>query len=298
MQKTLTIRNRFLLPLLGGIILAVILAAVTHELPSPVFALRLLAGLLAALIIPGFCFQLAFFPENNSLDGPERLGLSFGLSIALIPQILILLDFLPWGIRMVPISISYGVISLISLLAATIRLTRLPPEQRFRIVLRIDYHNWIADLSKRQKILYAVFASALLIALISATVILVSPSPNRAYTEFYLLNANGTANDYPRAAAVNRPVTLQVGIFNQESVDLDYRIEVHQSGQSLTVLDPITTSPGKRLEVPLVFTPDIRTAEAPIDIYLYRKGESVPYRTLRLWMKIDSAQNNLLGSGN
>ena len=45
----------------------------------------------------------ALFPRKDDLDGIERIALSFGLSIAVVPLTGLALNYTPFGIRLVPI---------------------------------------------------------------------------------------------------------------------------------------------------------------------------------------------------
>jgi len=64
------------------------------------------------LFLPGYALIAALFPSKNDLDGIERLALSFGLSIAVVPLIGLGLNFTPFGIRLVPIIVSLSVFTL------------------------------------------------------------------------------------------------------------------------------------------------------------------------------------------
>src|SRR6056297_2775407 len=84
--------------------------------------LRVPIGLAFVLFVPGYAFIAALFPERgerpvseqdvvdaadagrDGIDGIERVALSFGLSIAIVPLIGLVLNFTPWGIRLVPIA--------------------------------------------------------------------------------------------------------------------------------------------------------------------------------------------------
>jgi len=69
-------------------------------------ALRIAFGLIFVLFFPGYTLIAALFPRKTSLGGIERLALSFGLSIAVVPLLGLLLNYTPWGIRLCPILIS------------------------------------------------------------------------------------------------------------------------------------------------------------------------------------------------
>jgi hypothetical protein len=41
--------------------------------------------------------------KEGGIDGLERVALSFGISIVIVPLIGLVLHFTPWGIRLVPV---------------------------------------------------------------------------------------------------------------------------------------------------------------------------------------------------
>ncbi|MFP3976163.1 MAG: DUF1616 domain-containing protein, partial [Dehalococcoidia bacterium] len=58
---------------------------------------RIVLGILFVLFFPGYMLIAALFPRKESLDGIERVALSFGLSIAVVPLIGLVLNYTPWG---------------------------------------------------------------------------------------------------------------------------------------------------------------------------------------------------------
>ena len=65
---------------------------------------RVVFGLPFVLFLPGYALISALFPGKEDLDGVERIALSFGLSIAVVPLIGLVLNYTPFGIRLVPIA--------------------------------------------------------------------------------------------------------------------------------------------------------------------------------------------------
>lgn len=68
--------------------------------------LRIIFGLPLVLFVPGYMLVSALFPKKEELDSIERIALGFGLSIAVVPLLGLLLNFTPWGIRLDPILVS------------------------------------------------------------------------------------------------------------------------------------------------------------------------------------------------
>lgn len=65
--------------------------------------LRVAAALQFILFIPVYLLIAVLFPGGEDLDWIERIALSFGLSIAVVPLIGLALNYTPWGIRLDPI---------------------------------------------------------------------------------------------------------------------------------------------------------------------------------------------------
>ena len=95
---------------------------------SPV---RVVLTLPVILFLPGYCLIAALFCKEDDIDLIERVALSFGLSIAVIPLIGLGLNFTLWGIRLAPIVISLTLFTLAMILVAHYQRALLPPEQRF-----------------------------------------------------------------------------------------------------------------------------------------------------------------------
>ena len=56
-------------------------------------ALRLVFGVILVLFLPGFAWSYVFF-NKDKIDWVERMALSFGLSIALVPLTVFWLNYL------------------------------------------------------------------------------------------------------------------------------------------------------------------------------------------------------------
>lgn len=95
---------------------------------SPLILPRQVLGTIFILWLPGYTFIKALFPtqvpiktSSESLDTIERVALSIGMSIALVPIIGLLLNYTPWGIRLAPITLSLLVLTMAFATTALIR---------------------------------------------------------------------------------------------------------------------------------------------------------------------------------
>ena len=113
------------------IILTLTTASLTFIVPEnafPVVYVRYVLGSIFVLWLPGYAFIKALFPtklpiQTNSqdLDKIERIALSIGMSLALVPITGLLLNYTPWGIRLTPITLSLLTLTTTFATAAIIR---------------------------------------------------------------------------------------------------------------------------------------------------------------------------------
>jgi hypothetical protein len=105
------------------IILTSTTALLVFTIPENAFPLvyaRYILGSIFVLWLPGYTLIKALFPEKE-LDSIERVALSLGMSIALVPIIGLLLNYTPWGIRLTPIVLSLTAFTIIFATAAIVR---------------------------------------------------------------------------------------------------------------------------------------------------------------------------------
>jgi hypothetical protein len=110
---------------------AVLTAAVVFTIPEdfyPWVYVRYVLGTIFVLWLPGYSFIKALFPvqvpiklPTETLDTVERIALSLGMSLALVPIVGLILNYTPWGIRLTPIVISLLALTVVFSTAAIIR---------------------------------------------------------------------------------------------------------------------------------------------------------------------------------
>lgn len=88
--------------------LTLIIIYITSILPQ-LIALRYFLGTLYVLYLPGYVLVEALYPREGDLKPLERLALSIGLSLAIVPLIGLILNYTPWGIRLGPILVSLAI---------------------------------------------------------------------------------------------------------------------------------------------------------------------------------------------
>jgi len=100
---------------------------IPEELYPWVF-IRHILGSIFVLWLPGYTFIKALFPKSptpkaseKNLDTIERIALSIGMSLALVPIVGLLLNYTPWGIRLTPIVLSLLALTVAFATAALLR---------------------------------------------------------------------------------------------------------------------------------------------------------------------------------
>jgi hypothetical protein len=66
---------------------------------------RYIIGAIFVVYLPGYSLIRALFSEKE-MDNIERTALSIGMSLALVPIIVLILNYTPWGIRIAPLTLS------------------------------------------------------------------------------------------------------------------------------------------------------------------------------------------------
>lgn len=209
---------------LAANILAIFLPVLNE---SPV---RIILSLPGILFLPGYCLIAALFPKDRDIDLIERIALSFGLSIAVVPLIGLGLNFTPWGIRLDPILASLTVFTLVMILAAHYRRALLPPGERFRVPFS-EMAKTLRDAispegaGRADRLLSFVLVVAILLAVLSTVYVIVVPKEGERFTEFFILGEKQKAADYPDRLGVGESYPLYIGVGNHEYRNVTYTIE-------------------------------------------------------------------------
>jgi len=184
---------------------------------------RIVLGLAFILFIPGYVLVFSLFPGRDSIDIIERIALSFGLSIAIVPLVGLVLNYTPWGIRLQPILIS--LISLVFILSAIgwYRWQCMPPKRRFFVSINIHLPK---SESRLENVLTTVLIAAIVISISLLIYVIVTPHVGESFTEFYLLGPDGKAEGYPTNLSVGENGTVTIGIANHEHKQMNYMAEV------------------------------------------------------------------------
>ena len=306
-----------------------VFAPILRETP-----LRVVVGLPLVLFIPGYALIAALFPEagispehdyetasdtpkdasenRSGIDGIERIALSFGLSIAVVPLLGLVLNFTPFGIRLTPIMVAVSGFTLLLTAIAAQRRWDLPPDDRFEV----PYQDWIADArselldpdSRGDAGLNVLLVVSILLAVSSVGYAVAVPPDGEQFSEFYLLTENDdgelVADGYPTNVTAGEPQSLVVGIGNHEHEQLQYTVvveahRVNTANNSTTVLEreslrqfEATVGANETWHQPHTVSPTMTGDRLRLTYLLYRgtppQQPSVEsaYREVHLWINV------------
>lgn len=219
---------------------------------------RFVIGIPLLVFVPGYSLLAALFPgrpsrnagQVSSLSGMsrrystmrsiqqrgvrwgERVALSFGLSLFLIPLLALALDLTPFLFRTGPIVATLVVFSLALASVGIVRRLRLPRAQRFGAPLGY----WLEDLTDGltgapiDALLNVVLILSVLVAAASMSYALAVPRDGEAFTSLYVGTQDGSGEvvleNYPQNFTVDQPEQLTVGVENHERRPTNYTVVI------------------------------------------------------------------------
>jgi len=267
-----------------------------------------LLAILLVLFAPGYVLVAALFPASLMPEQPEigwieRIALSFGLSIAVVPLLGLLLNFTPWGIRFAPIVATIVIFTASVGFAAYWRRMQLPPERRLSATIDLSMPPW-KEYSHLDKGLTVALAASVVVAAGTFAYIVMTPSPSETFTEFYILGPSGNASGYPTILNVSQSGSVMLGIANHESASVNYTVRVDLVG--LRTVYNATSGFNETIEVNRTtwstFNVNIASGQNwtraytfrinyvglwKIEFLLFKNGDfASPYRELHLFVRV------------
>jgi uncharacterized membrane protein len=265
-----------------NILSALLILAVALIPDSPI---RTALGVPFVLFFPGYILISALFPSGKDLDRLERLALSIGLSLAVVPLIGLALNYTPWGIRLTPILLSLFVFILLMSALSLYRRGKLPPEQKFSPTLHLKLTKW-STLPRADKLFIIGFLIGIA-AVGGLTVSLVAtPKIGEQFTEFYLLGSNGKLADYPTNMTLGETGLLILGIKNHEYKNVTYRVAICLNNQTLETINNIQLSHQANWTQNYILAPKETGDRMKLEFHLYKETADEPYRSLQLWITV------------
>jgi uncharacterized membrane protein len=265
-------------------ILGTMLIVVTGLFPTSF--IRILIGVPFILFFPGYTLVCALFPRRQELDEIERIALSIGLSIAVVPLIGLMLNYTPFGIRLYPVLVSLFMLMFLMSVAARYRRNGLDVEERFVPSFSVSIPRW-GEMNKVDKTLSVGLVAGVIVsgALISNFV--ATPRVGESFTEFYVLGPTGKVEGYPTNLTLGEESRVILGVINHEYEEVNYSIVIRFDNETIGRIDGIRLQHEERWEQNMTFAPTKVGEKLKLEFLLYANDRPEPYRKLHIWIIVN-----------
>jgi len=145
-------------------------------------------------------------------------------------------------------------------------------------------------MNKVDKALSVSLVLAIVVALGCIGYLVATPNEGEKFTEFYILNLEGKAADYPRQVILGEPVDIIIGIVNHEYEPASYRVGITIDDVENSQADIGMLAHEEKWEEKVSFTPQVVGKKQKVKFYLYKNGEPEPYYKEPLRLYIDVTQ--------
>jgi len=257
-------------------------------------------GVLAAVLAlfgPGYALMSVLFPRKDALDAVERTALAGGLSLAVGGVSGFLLTFSPWGLSLQSVLVVQVLFSLGCLVLVWARQWHRAGSQEMGedsagAAWSGRWQQWWGGQERALQWATVVLAALVLTGAVALGWCLMVPTADPPMTEFYILNSDGLAGDYPATIVPGQPLPVQFGVVNREAGASSYEVRAEMAGDLLDGAGPIVLRPGETWlgELRLALSGDAAVAgpeAGAVEFVLARDGQ--PYRSLHLWLAVEDA---------
>lgn len=254
----------------------------------PMSYLRVIFGSLFILFFPGYILVAALFPKKESISVTTRVALSLVLSVAIAVFIGLILIFTPWGIGIYSLLLSLSLFLLFISWIAWYTRRRVGPEKKFGIDFKSLQDRIYLTLRSAGKQYLSLLVILLCVILVGSCALgygMAKPAPKQPFTEFYLLDIEGKAENYPQELHPEEEGEVIASIVNHGHEEIDYRLEVTVDGNKLYELPPISLMPEEKWEGILRFSIEEIGDGWKVDFQLHQSSGQ-PTETRYLWVNV------------
>ncbi len=248
--------------------------------------LRIPFGIFYLVFVPGYAIQAAFFPSRSHLVGLDRLAVSVGLSVAIMPILGLVLDGPLGGIFLWQSIIFLSLVTGVFSFAAVYRRSRLKEDLVNTPEDAINLNSWWHTTGNVNRLMFVMFIVVIFIAVVISVVSFSTPKPDQLFTELYIVGPDDIAVNYPRDVVANQPFTIKVGVGNYEKENFVYSLQAQLNGRTLAATAPFTLTDGQSISLDMSLTASDPGDQQLMEILLLHDNQV--YRRLYLWMNVKS----------
>jgi len=272
-------------------------------LPS---AVKTLVGLPLLLFVPGYVVLAALFPRNLSAAHPdaadrlfatvsdgclrplERVSLSFGVSVALLPPLGLFVSWTGVGFRPGAVMATVTTVLLFGTTVAVARRFLVPESERFTVSPTAWVSRQSAALRDRSTASRVATVALVVVALAATSTLaygLVAPGGGDAYTNVGLFTENESGalvtSGYPTTLATDESGDVVVVVENHEHRRVDYTLvvelqRVSRTDGSVTVRESVeldraraSVAPGERWRSDQTIRPELTGDDLRVAYMVY-----------------------------
>jgi len=138
-----------------------------------------------------------------------------------------------------------------------------------------------------QKVLSITLGSILICAIGVLIYFITVPKAGEKFTEFYMLNPEGKATDYPREVVLGEKISIIVGIVNHEQEEVSYRVEIIMNGYKMGQTDTVILSAEEKWEEEVTLVPEMPGDKQRVALMLYKNTDLEPgAESLYFWLDV------------
>jgi len=246
------------------------------------------------LFVPGYALLAATFSRKSDLSGLERIALSFGLSIAVVPLLAFGLALTAWGVSANSVAIAVFLFVIAGTAAAYARRRALPLRERFSVSFGMlapsTTMRAYREKGRPHGILIILLVCAILFSASALAYAFLTPEPQERYTEFYLLAPGGKMQGYPTNITLGDTQNVTVSVANHEGTDVNYTLlaTLNDSSTSTTLYSGnLSVANGQTVRETIALKPNLVGNNERINFILYRASDpTIPYRETYLVVNV------------
>ena len=140
---------------------------------------------------------------------------------------------------------------------------------------------------KSDRTVFIVLATVIVILLVAVIFFGFTPAGIDRFTEFYVLNREGSASGYPEQVKVGQQAVVKLGIINNEGKPTTYKIQITANGAIINNIETGMIANGQKWEHDADFAFGSAGDNQTVAFYLYMNNEDIPHIKDPLLLKIN-----------